>query len=596
MNNFHPAEGEVPRAPGLGLRLPGRFNALLLTATLALSTQAAKAEAATEPVTAGQLDTYITDGAKAWQPYLAEDGHLTDPLEPANPGDGYGVGVIMLADTMLQTAARDGDESLVQTAEHIIGETASRSEVGGTFNLLAIETLLRHGQAGDFPAQAWDQVKDQVVALAKNVGSTIDEHGCLDDPECFSNWRIVWSVGATALLISGVQANPGTGLENPQIVAAQINSDLKMAVKYAGIPAETSIAGGQVRELSDQPAEPPSYHVFSTALLEQVAEQDPQAITPAVAKLRAAADRYSLDMMAPDGQMSLAGRSLDQSWVQAAAADLGARRAEQDPTHAEQWRSFANRALAYLMNNYPARPDGIVPIVPGLADRWDQDIMDSYAHQTQYSGLTLWFLNDALAHWPTAESASSTIPADHDMLVNDLRSSGLVWGSDGHTWWEVSGRGTSPDRRFDQGLVDVKVNQDGKWRDLLALRPIKSNLSSIWSLRLPDSETAAPVFDHVRGNGHHVSLTGEYKTARGRILAPVRWLLTTTKQGTTLEMSKPPKSSLNTTIWQPEQSAGLSGKAATAQKQTGTVTASGQAFPTTLRWTNGANAELKISG
>ncbi len=126
-----------------------------------------------------------------------------------------------------------------------------------------------------------------------------------------------------------------------------------------------------------------------------------------MAKLRRQADRYALEMMAPDGQLSLSGRSLDQSWVQAAAAALGARRAALEPASGGAWRAYAQRAVSYLLAAYPLQPDGLLPIVPGLDFDWSPSIMDGYAALNQYEGLTLWLLSDALAKWPQTEGLAS---------------------------------------------------------------------------------------------------------------------------------------------------------------------------------------------
>jgi hypothetical protein len=221
--------------------------------------------------------------------------------------------------------------------------------------------------------------------------------------------------------------------------------------------------------------------------------------------------------------------------------------------------------------------------------------MDSYAALDQYEGLTMWFLSDALAHWPNSDAARSPIPADHsEMLVNDLHSSGLAWGRSDNVWWELSGKRTAADPRYDQGLVDVKVETAAGWRDLLALRPEQTGLSSAWTLTMPGGETATPTFTSLRGTGHHVVLAGSYRETSGKVVAPAIWRLTTTEQGVKLAMTLPHHATMRTTIWQPENDPILSARAATAQQQACTVVASGQACPTTLRWTHGNSADLEI--
>lgn len=572
-----------PRAALLAVRrAPARALCLAVVLPL-LGWQASPASASSEspPITASELDAYVARVARAWEPYITPDGQVLDPLNPADSGDNYGV--ILLADVMLKAAARDDDMTLAETGARLVGKVATLPTVEGPFNLLAITTLLRDGQRGRFPAEVWTQLGGLVAALAARV-SPAGETGCLTVPSCYSNWRLVWSAGAATLLSGG----------NPLANVADITGDLAMVVAHASLPVAPSPLPG-ARELSDPGAEPPSYHLFSCALLELIAEADPAAITPAVEALREQAARYALLLMAPDGQLSYAGRSLDQSWVQAAGAALGARQAVQDPAHAAQWRSFADRALRYLLSVYPTRPDGVLPIVPGLLTDWSPTIIDSYAALDQYEGLTLWFLSDALEHWPEAPAARAPLPSDaSNLLVGDLRSSGLVWGRAGPVWWALSGHSTATDPRSAQGLVAMKVQTASGWHDLLALRPLQPGLSSVWTLRLPNGQTATPIFTTARGSGKRAVLTGSYRLASGHVVASATWTLTTTGDGITLVMTRPRRTSLQTTVWLTAGGPQLSAGVSSAQRGRCMVTASGPACPTTLRWSQG-EARLVLS-
>src|SRR5262249_23717087 len=153
--------------------------------------------------------------------------------------------------------------------------------------------------------------------------------------------------------------SPGGPAEAARTLAT-IRAELATAVAHVSPPAVPTLLTG-ARELSDPGPEPPSYHVFSTALLGITADTEPGAMTPATVKLREQVTAYALQLMAPDGQLSFAGRSLDQSWVQAAGAALGAREAADNPALAPRWRTFAERAFDYLRSTYPPRSDGLVP-------------------------------------------------------------------------------------------------------------------------------------------------------------------------------------------------------------------------------------------
>jgi hypothetical protein len=567
-----------------------------ITLTLAILLTALRAGAAgaqaPAPVSGQALDAYIAAIARAWEPYTTADGRVEDPLDPADTGDNYGV--IMLADVMLRTAARDHDPTLAQTGQRIVEKVTALPTVDGPFNLLAVAMLQRDGERGLFGAQPWDQIQGQLAQLAARIGPS-PEPTCLSAITCYNNWRLVWSAGAGALLESELPAELEAAGTDPTTIGSEIEGDLLMALSRAGAPAIPSVLPG-ARELSDPGQEPLSYHLFSCMMLELISEADPAAITPPLAHLQAQAARYALELIAPDGQLSFAGRSLDQSWVQAAAAALGARRAAASEGDAARWRAFAERALSYLMSAYRRRPDGILPMVPGLDLEWSASLVDTYAALNQYDGLTLWLLEDALEHWPPGTAARAPIPSDaRRLLVGDLGSSGLVWGRSGGVWWALSGRSTDADPRFAQGLVSVEVRAAGGWRDLLALRPRGGPLSSAWELERHRHVHATGVFTAVHGSGADVVLRGRYRTSAGRSLGRVTWRLATGAHGVTLRMTKSPKALLRTTIWTTSELVRVRARHATLHESPCTVTASGEACPVTISWRHGRSARLEVA-
>lgn len=221
--------------------------------------------------------------------------------------------------------------------------------------------------------------------------------------------------------------------------------------------------------------------------------------------------------------------------------------------------------------------------------------MDGYAALNQYEGLTLWLLSDALAKWPQLGTSQTSLPADNrELLVDDLASSGLVWGRSGSVWWQLAGRATSSDPRSAQGLVAVKSNDASGWHDLLALRPIHSKALSTWTLAYANGTVATPTFTGVHGAGSKVLLIGRYRTATGRYLRRVDWALSTTAKGVELSMSMPAKTTLHTTVWLVPGRQHLSAKHATITHGTCTVTASGEACPATIYWRDRRTATLEL--
>jgi hypothetical protein len=596
----------IPR-PFIAVAAVSIFIALLWAGT-------AWADAPRQSVSAGELNGYITSVARAWEPYTTVDGRVADPLDPADTGDNYGV--ILLADVMLKQAKSSGDSGLESAGERILSSALTLPIPNDPFNLLAIAAVIHDGEQGLFPADVWAALQAPLAWRAGQIGPPT-ESSCLTEPGCYGNWRLVWAAGAALLLSDHIEGEPESLSVTPAAVGAQIRTNLELAVTHAGAPLESlaagelrthtkpgapvaltsSPAGGIARELSDPGSEPVSYELFSAFMLESIGESDPQAIGPAVSKLRRQADRYALEMMAPDGQLSLSGRSLDQSWVQAAAAALGARHAAIEPAGGGAWRSYAQRAVSYLQAAYPLQPSGLLPIVPGLGFDWSPSIMDGYAALNQYEGLTLWLLSDALAKWPATEGSQAPLPADNrELLVDDLASSGLVWGRSGNVWWELAGRATSSDPRGAQGLVAVKLGESPSgWDDLLALRPIRGKSSSTWALTYADGTLATPTFSGVHGTGRKVLLLGRYRAPGGRVLRRVSWTLRATATGVKLGMSMPAKTTLHTTIWLTPEYQHLAAPGATITHGTCTVTASGGACPVTIYWRDRRTAALELS-
>ncbi len=599
--------------------LVGVLASTILLSLCAPGASASEAPSSVAPqsLEAEPLDAYVAGVARAWEPYTTPDGRVEDPLDPADTGDNYGV--ILLADVMLKVAHRTGDSALEAAGTRIVASALTLPVPNDPFNLLAIAAAIHDGEQGDFSAGAWSQIAAPLEQRAGQIGPPT-EATCLLELPCYDNWRLVWSAGAALLLADRVPGAPGSLAGDGVPAATQIKADLALAIKHAGPPLRLAIAdangtassglgvgaptgmltktaaGGAARELSDPGAEPPAYELFSTFMLELIGEFDPSSVTHRVAALRREADRYALDMMAPDGQLSLSGRSLDQSWVQAAAAALGARQAALDPGSAGAWRSFAQRAVSYLLAAYPLRADGLLPIVPGLSVEWNPSIVDGYAALNQYEGLTLWLLSDALEQWPRPEAARQPLPGDNrELVADDLGSSGLVWGRSGSVWWQLSGRSTSSDPRSAQGLVAVKVEHDGRWQDLLSLRPRRRGLSSVWSLTSARGATATPSFAAARGRGRKVVLSGAYRRVGGRLFARTTWTLTTTPSGVRLAMKMPAKATLRTTVWLPGASTRLSAPGAGFTHGTCTVTASGHACPVTVSWRGLRLAVLEVS-
>lgn len=559
--------------------IPGSAAARLL-AVASLLVAALLWPSGAAAVTRDELAQHSAAVERSWADVTDERGAVADALEPGRGRFNYGT--LMLADAQLRGAARTGDPRLAEAA---VRQTLGTIERGGpqdTYYLLAAATMLQNGLAGRFPESAWQRI---AAPLSQWIGSfpPYVENG-FADPTHYSNRKLVWAVGALALAQSGVPATaPGAQAADPAALRAEVTRVVSsLAVDYAARHA-FSDGLGPLRASSDRVHFPNAYHVFSVYLLEMLYAADPAVFSPEALTLREEAGHYALSLMAPDGQLTHAGRSLEQSWVLAAAAAYGARRAAQGGTQAGAFRAFADRAATRLLQVHGRLSDGTIPIVPGLHAAYDRRITDSYAAMTQYNGLTLMMLEDAVAQWPDAV-APAALPADGRYLVADLAGSGLVWGRSQDVWWAFSGRGSQGDPRYEQGLVSVKVLGASGWRDVLAARGISGGPRSRWLLKTRRGRARLRL-TRVYGSGRKVRMTGNWRLlADNRRYRKAAVELTVARGGVRLVTRLRRDETLTASIWKTDPR--VSPVVASGRTRMGgcRVTASGPACPFSLRW------------
>lgn len=568
-----------------------RLSRLLIASLLAALTAAVCAVPA-GAWTGDQVAAYAAGAERSWAALTASDGAVTDKLEPAEGGFNYGT--LMLADAQLRTAAHTGEPALKTAAVAQILGTVNRTAPAAPndpFNVLAIATLLSDGRAGRLPADAWARIREPLEAMSARIAPY--REGSFASPGRYDNWKLVWSAGAIGLAHAGVRGQPGSITHDPAALRAEVTR-IVSTLMPAGAGPLTRTPYGPGRVLSDPPQQPNAYHIFSVMLLERIYRTDPAVFNEAALNVREQAGRYALALMAPDGQLTHQGRSMQQSWVLAAAADLGALRAGAGGPHASAWRTFAERAMTRLARVHGTFADGTIPVVPGLRRTQNTSITDGYSSMSQYNGLTVFLLEHAAAHWPEHVSAGS-LPADRDHLVDDLAGSGLIWGRAGNIWWAVQGRKTRADTRYDQGVAAVKVRVAGEWRDRLASTPRITTPAPGWRLRTPRG-IAHLQLTHAAGTGARAVLTGRWVLASGTY-RPARWEVRV--DGRALHVTAEPLrrgESLTAAVWvRPAAARGAvasSGRAASTERCV--TSASGGACARTLSWDRPGRPRLTL--
>ena len=556
---------------------------VLIAVAAVLMTSAMTAPAGA--TTAATIEGYLVRATTAWEAYTTPNGEIVDPLVPGVSQDNYGS--IMLADTMLQLSARDHDPRLAATGAAIINRSLQLPETNGPFNLEAVAEFIRDGEAGLFPSGYWSEVAGLARAFAAHIVAAAKTGHCLPLPGCYNNWRLVWAAGVLSLLQSRVP------LTDPATLEAEALEYVHQAVRAISKPARPTLIPGAA-ELSDPGAEPLAYAVFSAAQLEEIADAAPGSWGRQDQQLRKRADAWLLQLMAPDGQLVYAGRSLDQSWAQTAGVYVGARESTLDPVRAAAWAEFSSRAFSYLEDDYAPGPNGAIPVVPGLTASPEPGIMDPYASDSCYAGMTLWWLMGALDHWPSVQPPAP-LPADSThFVIGDLSSSGLVWGRSGPVWWSVQGRRVcGADPRCEQGLAAVKLWTGQRWQDLLALRPIQRGQTSQWELEFAHRYKVAPQFTSVDVAAGAAVLHGFYFGPRGR-RHRLRWRVRATTTGVVVTMTTTPTATVSAKLW---LAPGAQARAdAVVTREAEVVTASGAATPVSLRWAAGITPRVELRG
>ena len=555
-----------------------------------LCAAALTAPAGAAAVTRAELESYATGVEQAWAGMTDERGAVADPLQPERGRFNYGT--LMLADAQLRGAARAGDQALADAAVRQVLGTIERRGPQDTYYLLAAGTMLRDGLAGRFPAPAWHRVAEPLSQWLGSFPPYVDNN--FADPTHYSNRKLVWAVGALALAQGGIAATaPGAVTADPVALRAEVARIVStLSVRYAAPHASTDSLR-PMRASSDRVHFPNAYHVFSVYLLELIHAADPTVFSPAALRLRERAGRYALALMAPDGELTHAGRSLEQSWVLAAAAAYGARRAAEGGPLAGAYRSLADRAAARLMRVHGRFPDGTIPIVPGLRARFDPAITDVYASMTQYNGLTLMMLEDAAANWPDAVAAAA-LPADASYRVSDLAGSGLLWGRSGRVWWAFSGRGSREDPRNEQGLVSVKVRERSGWRDVLAARGVVGGPRSRWLLKTRRGRARLRIVT-ASGNGRRVVMRGNWRRLSDkRVHRRATVELRVTRRGVSIGTRLRAGEVLTTSVWTREAADEPIVRAGRSRRVSCRVTVSGPACPVAVRWRGRGRARLLV--
>ncbi|MEI6447145.1 MAG: hypothetical protein WCO96_04595, partial [Actinomycetes bacterium] len=255
---------------------------------------------------------------------------------------------------------------------------------------------------------------------------------------------------------------------------------------------------------------PPAYHVYSAALLSMLEEVAPDLVGPSARKVIEEQGQYLRALVAPDGDVALAGRSQLQSWTLAAVAVVAASR--MTGPEAPEWRELGNRSLARLSGREYRDRTGVFAITPSARGQTLSGI-DSYAFPVTYNGLSLMFLEQAARGWRDSVQSADGVAADADGFWADLEGSRLIAARAGTVWWQWLAAPGSSDVRDGSGLVQVKVGGSEGWRDLLEARPLGTSAGEAGPTLIRGRKSLPFRATSVRADGDALVLNGSWTSA-----------------------------------------------------------------------------------
>ena len=501
----------------------------ILIALLAL----APAAAAKAPPTWGPLAERI---AAPWPGLQNEDGTYQDYVyggdvshclvRQCKPGLGnarYAESVNGYA--LLRTGVRTGDTELIDTALRSLTYVAEHPELRDTlqtnFETWALSTsynLARSRVPGRplFRANRakWERWLKSVKPLLLRPGA-----------RRYFNHHLVEAVATYELQRTGLRSSVRGAVLHPRTynsVERRADRIIEKEVHAIARPTLLREGGGVAALLSDRPEYPLAYQGLSLAFYSRALELMGRRASDRSRELLRRLAHASWLLTAPDGDLAYTGRSQEESWalsMTAYGALAAARIGRVRPKIAARWRGLAERAVQRLRVEHPVGPKGLW-IVPALALDPERGLagLDPYAGGAIFSGLTSIYLEAAIEEARrsrvTAGRIASDAPGPRRLgRVDDA----FVTMRAGSLWFAVRQsrdlQRRADDLRNDFGLVALKRRVDGRWRDVIPVRPrIESEdrrAADTAGPRLHDG--GVPVGELIAPRGSSVVVTGGWR-------------------------------------------------------------------------------------
>jgi hypothetical protein len=465
-------------------------RALLALTALALLAAAPQASA-TAPTTWGPLAERI---AAPWPGLQNDDGTYQDYVyggdisvclvRECKPGLGnarYAEAVLGYA--LLRTGLRTGNAAVIDTALRSLTWVAKHPEyrdtlqtnfetwgLASSYNLararIPNRKLFRENRA------SWERWLKTVKPLLLRANE-----------RRYFNHHLVEAVATFELKRTGLRSKVKGAVLHP----GTYNSVERRAVRtvedevYAVARPTLLQSGGEVAAMvSDRPEYPLAYQGLSMAFYARAVELMGKRLSNRARDLLERMAHASWLFTAPDGDLAYTGRSQEESWalsMTAYGAQVAARQPGVGAGRAARWQALADRAIERLSTEHAIGPKGMW-IVPALERDPERGLpgIDPYAGGAIFNGLTLAFLEFARDEAATHKRTSGRLASDREgaRMVGRADDSFVTIRS-GSLWFAVR-QSRDMQRRLDDlrndfGLVALKRRLNGRWRDLMPLRP-----------------------------------------------------------------------------------------------------------------------------
>ncbi|MGI8593758.1 MAG: hypothetical protein ACR2ML_05230 [Solirubrobacteraceae bacterium] len=519
----------MPTSARISLRGPiARLVAgAMLALVLALGhSAAARADDPPQPpLSAADWTKLASDMARPWPGLQRTNGSYRDYLKQSTR---YGDATLGYA--LLQHGILTKDRRLINSGldgiTYAIRRTGSLVSIESVFENMAVAgayNLARNNLRGD---KRFGRVNGAWARYLRRARATK-----VEKRDSYGNHYLPEAIAVLELMRSGLKSPDRraiVGGGRARVRRAAIDLIVRRIPGMAR-REDWNLLGGRAFVLSDPPSRPPAYQGLSAGLyaraLALLPGRPPAAARDALQRIVHA----TWGMTGPDGDLGFFGRSQELSWSLSYAAFAAEEAVSLPGSGAEEdarWQALSDRMIGRLRDAYGVGPNGLY-VLPALRDFKGGFFRgrDGYVGATSFNGLTLLALDWGAETIGNRERRPGQLLADRDgqRLVSYGEGRYAVVRR-GPLWWAIK-QTTSPafrhkpeDLRSDTGVVALKELREGRWRDLMPIRPRTDGtvVQSTGPILLRDGRRGLPTGTRLRVRGDGVVTNSmDFRTLTG---------------------------------------------------------------------------------